>query len=54
MPRHKKYQGLVKFYTKEDDIDSWLRNLYTILKDEDIPAKDWAFVLRKNLCVQNL
>lgn len=48
MPRHMKYQGLVKHYTKEDDIRSWLRNLETILKNEEIPAGDWAFLLTKS------
>lgn len=47
MPRHKKQQGLVKYYTKEDDIRSWLRNMETISKNEEIPAGDCAFVLTK-------
>ncbi|BFZ09104.1 hypothetical protein BsWGS_12143 [Bradybaena similaris] len=49
MPRHKKYQGLIKSYTKEDEIASWLRNLESILNDERIPKCDWAFILRKCL-----
>ncbi|BFY99110.1 hypothetical protein BsWGS_02150 [Bradybaena similaris] len=49
VPRHKKYQGLIKSYTKEDEIASWLRNLESILRDEKIPKEDWAFILRKCL-----
>ncbi|BFZ03152.1 hypothetical protein BsWGS_06191 [Bradybaena similaris] len=49
VPRHKKYQGLIKSFTKEDEIGSWIRNLESILRDERIPEYDWAFVLRKCL-----
>lgn len=54
MLRHKKYQGIEKFYLPGDDIGSWLRNLETILYDDNIPEEDWAFILWKNLSSEPL
>lgn len=38
--RDKKYQGPVKFYTKDDDIVNWLRNLEMIMKHEQKNEKN--------------
>lgn len=38
MLTHKKYQGLVKCYTKDEYIRNWLRNLEIMLEDEQIPV----------------
>lgn len=45
VPRHNKYQSLVKFYEQGDDIASWLRNLESVLRGEEILDEDWAFNL---------
>lgn len=45
---------MVKHYTKEDDNESWLKNLEIILKDENIPAENRAFVLRKSFSSEPL
>lgn len=44
----------MKHYNREDYIGSWLRNLESILKDEEIPEDDWAFVIRKRLSRESL
>lgn len=44
----------MKHYNREDYIGSWLRNLESILKDEEIPEDDWAFVFRKRLSRESL
>lgn len=49
VPRHNKYQSLVKFYEQGDDIASWLRNLESVLRGEEILDEDWAFNLWKSL-----
>lgn len=36
VPRHKRNQGLFKFYSLGNDIGSWLKNLESILYDENI------------------
>lgn len=37
VPRYKKYEGIVRFYTSDLDISGWLRNLESIMIDENIP-----------------
>lgn len=49
IPRHKRYQGLVKYFTQGEAISSWLRNLESILKDENIPDEDDISSRRRNL-----
>lgn len=47
--RQSRYQGLVKDFSRDDDISSWFRNLEYIVYDKNIPNKDWAFMPCKNL-----
>lgn len=37
IPKHRKYQGLVRLFTPGDDISSWLGNLEFIVNDDAIP-----------------
>lgn len=35
---YKKYQAVVGFYTPDKDISSWLRNLESIMIEDNIPT----------------
>lgn len=47
IPRYKKYQEIVKFYTPDLDTSSWLRNLESIMIGDFISREDWAYILLK-------
>lgn len=49
MPRYKKYQSIVRFYTPDLDISSQLRNLESIMIEDNIPQAEWVDILRKCL-----
>ncbi|BFZ08815.1 hypothetical protein BsWGS_11854 [Bradybaena similaris] len=49
IPKHKKYQHVIKCFTKDDSFPAWLKNMERCLIEDNIPEDDWAFILKKSL-----
>ncbi|BFZ05447.1 hypothetical protein BsWGS_08486 [Bradybaena similaris] len=49
VPRHKKYQHVIRHFTKDDNFPAWLKNMERCLREDEVPTDDWAYILKKSL-----
>ncbi|BFZ18088.1 hypothetical protein BsWGS_21128 [Bradybaena similaris] len=49
VPKHKRYQHVIRNFTKEDDFPAWLKNMERCLREDEVPDGDWAYILKKSL-----